>query len=176
MNFMRQIGFTLIELMVTIAILAIVLAIAIPSFGTLQAGTRLTTQVNDLVSVLSYARVEALKRGSRVTVCTSSDGASCTSSGNWDQGWIVFNDDCTTGTVGTVDTGCAEAALKRHVALASGYTLTGVSAIANLVTFTSTGAPQQNGTFSLCSSAASKSVVLSSTGRLSVSETGASCS
>jgi len=173
---MRQAGFTLIELMVTLAVLAIVLAIAMPNFSSLQAGTRLTAQVNDLVSMLSYARLEALKRGSRVTVCKSADGASCTTGGNWEQGWVVFNDNCPTGTVGVIDTACSEAVLKRRMALVTGYTLSGETNIADLVTFTSTGAPQQNGTFSLCSSDASKSVVLSGTGRLSVSDTGASCS
>ena len=178
MNFMKQTGFTLIELMVTLVVLGIVLGIAIPNFRSVQQATRLTAQVNDLVSTLGYARVEALKRGARVTVCKSSDGSTCTTGGSWDQGWIVFNDDCPTGTVGVVDAsgGCTEAALKRHMALPAGYTLKGDTAIANRVTFTSTGAPLQNGMFSVCSSGASKSVQLSGTGRLSVSDTGASCS
>jgi type IV fimbrial biogenesis protein FimT len=159
----RTYGFTLIELMVTLAILAIVLTVAIPNFSSFQASSRLSAQANDLVTVLNYARVEALKRGSRVSVCKSSSGTSCATGGNWEQGWIVVN----------VGDG---AVLKRHMALSTGYTLVGSANIADLVTFTSTGAPLQNGTFSLCSSAASKSVALSSTGRLSVSDTGASCS
>jgi type IV fimbrial biogenesis protein FimT len=173
---MRQTGFTLIELLITVTVLTVMLAIAVPSFSSFQEGSRLTAQANDLVSMLSYARVEALKRGTRVSVCKSSDGASCATSGNWDQGWIVFNDGCTTGTVGVVDTACAETVLKRRMALATGYTLTGETNIASRVTFTSTGAPQQNGTFSLCSAGDDKSVALSGTGRLSVSDTGASCS
>jgi len=85
-------GFTLIELLVTVAMMAIVLALGVPSFTELIKNNRLTTATNELVTALNLARSEAIKRGVRVTVCKSADGSSCTTSGDWAQGWIVFTD------------------------------------------------------------------------------------
>ncbi|MDD4887635.1 MAG: prepilin-type N-terminal cleavage/methylation domain-containing protein [Thiomonas sp.] len=66
-------GFTLIELLVTVAIAALLLALAVPSFNRLMISSRLTTQANNAVNLLSYARAEAVKRG--VNVQVSADGA-----------------------------------------------------------------------------------------------------
>lgn len=88
----KELGFTLIELMVTISIAAILLGLAVPSFQTLMQNNRLATQANDLVSTLNLARSEAVKRGVNVITCKSANGADCTTAGNWGQGWIVFAD------------------------------------------------------------------------------------
>ncbi len=85
-------GFTLIELLMVIAIAAILASIAVPSYQWIMSRTRLSTQANELTTALSLARSEAVKRGVRVTVCKSSSGTGCTTSGNWQQGWIVFVD------------------------------------------------------------------------------------
>ena len=61
-------GFTLLELMVTIAVLAILTTIAIPNFRDLVQNNRVTTQANELVSALTFARTEAVKRGRNVEV------------------------------------------------------------------------------------------------------------
>jgi len=85
-------GFTLVELMVTLAIAAIVMSVAVPSFATFIQNNRQTTNINGLVIALNFARAEATTRQQRVTVCKSADGAACASSGDWSQGWIVFAD------------------------------------------------------------------------------------
>ncbi len=84
-------GFTLVELMVTIAVLAILLAIAIPSFNGLLSAGRLTSTSNELVAALQMARAESIRRNKRAIVCGSSDGADCAASSSW-SGWLVFVD------------------------------------------------------------------------------------
>ena len=98
-------GFTLIEMMITIAILGILLALAAPSFQAMIASSRLTTATNDLMATLAQARSHAIKVGNRTTVCMSADGASCTASGGWQQGWISFVDTTRSGASAAVDTG-----------------------------------------------------------------------
>lgn len=90
----RQAGFTLIELMVTIAVLAIVMAIAIPNFRGLINSNRLTTQANELVATLQYARSEAVRANGRVTVCPTSDGSTCSGS-DWGSVIVMLNRDNT---------------------------------------------------------------------------------
>lgn len=69
-------GFTLVELMVTIFVAAILLAIAVPSFKHVIASSRLTTTANNMVSVLNAARMEAIKRNADVQFCGTVDGGS----------------------------------------------------------------------------------------------------
>lgn len=84
-------GFTLVELMVTVAVLAILVAVAVPSFASISNRNRLSALANDVVSSLQTARMEALRRGQRVVLCRSSDGATCSTGNPWN-GWIVFTD------------------------------------------------------------------------------------
>ncbi|TNF61933.1 MAG: prepilin-type N-terminal cleavage/methylation domain-containing protein, partial [Burkholderiales bacterium] len=72
-----QSGFTLIELMVTITVLAVLLGVGVPSFQATIQGNRITTAANDLVAALQYARSEAVRRGVNVTVCSSNDQSTC---------------------------------------------------------------------------------------------------
>jgi type IV fimbrial biogenesis protein FimT len=90
-NKSTMVGFTLIELMVTIALAAIILTQAVPSFSALVQNNRLISQKNEFISTLNLARSEALKRGTRITVCASTDQATCDTT-DWEQGWIVFSD------------------------------------------------------------------------------------
>jgi len=86
----HQQGLTLLELMVTIAIAGILLTIGVPSFDAVVTRNRISANTNDFITAINLARSEAIKRGSEVGVCKSADGASCTESGDWDQGWIVY--------------------------------------------------------------------------------------
>jgi type IV fimbrial biogenesis protein FimT len=87
-----QKGFTLTEVIVVTAIVAIMLGIAIPSYKYLTTSYRMSAEINNLVGDLQFARGEALKEGNGVTACISSDGANCTGGLNWGVGWIVFSD------------------------------------------------------------------------------------
>lgn len=89
----RQIGFTLIELMLTVAIAAILLTVGVPSFRDLILNNRIVTQTNDLLGALSLARSEAIKRGVRVVMCRST-GSDCAtdSTSVWEAEWIIFPD------------------------------------------------------------------------------------
>ena len=83
-------GFTLIEAMVSIAVMLVLVAIAVPSFKNASLGSQLRSSANDLVASVLLARSEAIKRNAMVTMCMSADGEDCTASGGWEQGWIVM--------------------------------------------------------------------------------------
>ncbi len=94
-------GFTIVELMITVAIAAILLVIGIPNFTEFVANNRIVSTTNELASHLNIARVHAIARNTPVSICASADGTSCGVSTRWDTGWIVFVDN--TGVVGEVD-------------------------------------------------------------------------
>ncbi len=87
----RQTGLTLIELMVTLAVAIVLLAVGMPLFTGLAGSNRATTQANELVAALKLARSEAVNRADLVTVCSSSGGA-CGGAGDWSGGWLVHSD------------------------------------------------------------------------------------
>lgn len=86
-------GFTLIELMMTILVLAVILLLAVPGYRSFVNSNRLTAQANELVSDLSLARSEAGARSRRTQVCIAATATSCATSGNdWAAGRIVWVD------------------------------------------------------------------------------------
>ena len=90
-----QTGFTLTELIVVIAIVAILMGIGVPSYKYVTTANRVSSEVNALLGDMQYARSEAIREGQTVTVCAANaNGTDCAGVGNttWQGGWIVFSD------------------------------------------------------------------------------------
>ena len=83
-------GFTLTELMVTVAIAAILAAIALPSFSNVIRNSRMATATNNFIAAVNLARSEAVKTNRGAAICASADGTSCGT--DWAAGWMVFSD------------------------------------------------------------------------------------
>lgn len=96
MSVQPQHGFTLIELVIALLITAILVTVGIPSYQNIISGNRATAIANELLSAMSLARGEAIKRGMSVSVCSSNkevlDWGSCAASTNWARGYFVFAD------------------------------------------------------------------------------------
>lgn len=86
----RPAGFTLLELLVVLALSAGLFAVAVPAFSGLVQDARLVAAVNRVVHGVHVARHEALQTGADVVLCRSTTGRQCTESGDWNRGFIVF--------------------------------------------------------------------------------------
>lgn len=161
-------GFTLIELMVTVAIIAILAMLAAPSFNEAILSNKLASFANNFVASATLARGEAVKRNATVKMCSSSSGAACATSGGWQQGWIVFNDLDDDGTLDSNET-----LIQRQQALAADYSFTGN---ANSIAFQSVGVGTTAATLKLCRATPTagnqeRDIKVSATGRVSVAKT-----
>lgn len=96
-----QRGATLVELMMTLAVMGVLAGLSMPYLKDMLSNWRITSQTNELLSDLSIARGQAAALATTVTVCASSDGATCT--GTWDQGRIVFTDANADAAISTGD-------------------------------------------------------------------------
>ena len=83
-------GFTIVEIMVVVAMVAIVTAIATPSLRRFIVSSDIRSAVNDWNLALQTARSEAVRRRTSVTVCPSSNGSTCTSTGSYHVGWVLM--------------------------------------------------------------------------------------
>jgi len=165
----RLAGLTLIELSITLAVLAIAVTVAAPSMQQLLHGNRLRTEASRLLDSLNLARSEAVVRNTPVALCPSSraaDGNAC--SGHYADGWIVFSD---TDRDGTFDERTDEL-IRAFAAVPAGYSLTnlaGTRPIEELISYLPDGSSRRNLSFLFCAPRASRvrpwSVVLNSVGR-----------
>jgi type IV fimbrial biogenesis protein FimT len=88
---MRQKGYTLIELMTTLAVAAVLISVAMPSMTSFRQNSQLTGTVNELISIMHLARNTAITTNTRVTLCASRNGNNCETVA-WSDGWIAFVD------------------------------------------------------------------------------------
>ena len=89
----KQTAYTLFELLMTLALAAIILSVGIPSFGSLVADNRLRAQANSLFHAVHLARKESITRRRVVSLCPSNDGENCNPTFDWSAGWIMFVND-----------------------------------------------------------------------------------
>lgn len=171
-----QLGFTFTEIMVTVAILAIVVRIMVPSFTEFIASGRVTSQTNALVNALQLARSEAVRRGAPVCVKRTTD--------NWANGWQVFVEKDNRRVVSasgfcaeeTDATKKAQALIQTHDARVSDFTMASTE-FTSAVRFNALGVSVDKddkmvgGSFQLCrngNEANSRQVSISATGMVSI--------
>lgn len=173
-------GFTLVELMITIAVMAILAALAAPSFNDALLGNKLGSYANNLVASAYTARSEAIKRNAIITLCASTDGATCATTGGWEQGWIVMcntNDNATCNTAGTNTIVMLRQSSTTTGFLVTGLT-TGTSTVIRSVTFQPSGIDATPATLTACRATPNtgkveRVVSISASGRPSVAKTAA---
>jgi type IV fimbrial biogenesis protein FimT len=147
----RARGFTLLELMMVLAVTSVLLVLAVPAYQAIGNSMKLSMTTNALLSHLQLARSEAIKRNARVVLCKSADGKTCSAIGGWDQGWIVFHDANNNGILDST-----ESVIQRIEALPSGWRVAGNQNVSRYVSFVPTGQTAmtsgafQAGTITVC--------------------------
>ena len=169
----RAPGFTLVELLTAMAVMAILAALATPSMARLVDSTRLTSYSNGFLAAMYQARSEAIKRNGPVALCKSANGRGCAVNGGWEQGWIIFHD---TNNNGTADAG--ETIVHHSQALPDGFKLSGNQSVAGYISFTASGRTRlvsgafQAGTLTLCKAGeagiGARQIVINNAGRARV--------
>jgi type IV fimbrial biogenesis protein FimT len=157
-------GFTLVELMIVVAIVGILAAIGAPSFQDMLNQTRASSLANELASSLNLARSEAIKRGAQVSVCKSGNitaaSPTCSTTASWQNGWLIFVDTSTSGTFDGTDT-----PLKVGQPSNSSAVITFNNNSDNYISYLPSGSSPSNGTLSICVGGIKRSIIIISTGR-----------
>lgn len=162
-------GYTLVELLIVLAVAAILLTIAIPSYSFLVNGSRLTVVTNNLITALHLARSEAIKRSMRVTMCKTSSATSaipaCDASASWQQGWLLFVDG---GTAGVIESG--DTLLWVQDSVSADVTIT-TSNFSSYVSYLASGKSQgpnglANGAIRVCVDSSRRDIIINNTGRI----------
>jgi len=161
-------GFTLVEMMITLVVAAILIGLAVPSYFNMVQNNHIVATVNKLSASLNYARLEAIKRGEQVSVCSAASAAldSCGTAAQWGQGWVVFVDENDNNAIDVGDT-----LIRVNEQLPTGVTITTGSAI---VSYDGTGFLTGNPinlTISAggCTGDSGRQMAISASGRLTIS-------
>ncbi len=170
-------GTTLIELLAALAVLALLLTFAVPTYGRWMAEYRQRNQAQALAGALTLARSEAIKHGFRVNVCKSGDGKVCADDGGWTPGWLIHTDDNANGQVDDDDE-----IVRADPAHPDRISIVGNRPVADYVSYTSLGHARlsngalQMGTFTVCSSGLTAlKVILANSGRVRIAKTSEPC-
>ena len=177
-------GFSLIELMVALAVVAVIIAVGLPQASVFFKGNRMVVNANDLLAGLHIARSEAIKRNSRVSICKSTNAGDAaptcaTGAEGWDEGWFVFVEGTDAGNIiGTYSVNDGAILRVNTGAEGGAVTITAEdSDIDKYVSFTSRGIPKlsngsgQSGLFQVCDNrgeASARGVLLNDSGRVRV--------
>lgn len=166
-------GVTLIELMMVLIITAVVLSMAAPTLNETIIRSRITSNTNEVLSYLNYARNEAITRGRQVTMCKSANGTVCaTNAFGWEQGFIIF---VNVPNIPGPDPDSSQVddnniILRVHDKLEGNVTLQGNTFVENSIVYSSNGRVDgiQNGTLSMCDNSGNglkNAIVISNMGR-----------
>lgn len=169
-------GLTLVELLIILAVSAVLLGIGLPSFAGMMREHRLTVFTNELHAAMWLARSEAIRRGRRVTLCTSEDGLQCSLGAGWEAGWIMFPD----ANANARRDGGEALILSRNVAF-TGMVAPGNATLARYLSYVPGGTSRavtgalQMGTIRICNGNRERALIVSAVGRVRV-ERRPSCS
>ena len=159
-------GMSLVELMIVLAVGSLFIVISVPAYFNVVQSNRAVGITNKLVSHLNFARSEAIKRGSSVSLCPSNSAFSgCSGNSNWSNGWLVFIDPNGDGVLASLAD-----RLKVQEPLPTGASITYG---ANSLTFNGDGFFQGNTatinvTAAGCTGNNARTITITGTGRLSV--------
>ncbi len=141
----RAQGFTLLELLFTVAVAAVLLGIAAPNFRNMYIRNALAGHSNDVIGSIAYARSEAIRQSTPISICASSDGATC--SGTWSDGWIIFvNSDG--DEPAAVDDG--ETILKTYSGVGGNYSIGASANLSANITYRRDGSALNTGMMTFC--------------------------
>jgi type IV fimbrial biogenesis protein FimT len=151
LSYSQQKGFTMVELMVTLVVAAVVLTIAIPSFQNMIRSSLLASGAENLTASLNLARAKAIMARRDVRMCPSTDGTSCASGGSWTGGWIIFVDEDGNGSPASTELFQARGAMDSRISLTPPTDFTQSIEFKPTGIVYGNGNPGKNGTFTLCS-------------------------
>lgn len=167
-------GFTLFELMITIAVISLVFSVGVPMMKTFVVSNRLVTQANELIGAMAYARSEAVKRNKTVTICRRKiDSKECggTTAEGWKGGWLIFENKGSNMPIALTDADI----LRIYKPLSGNNYLNGGTKFPNYISYLPNGRSNTNGTFTLCAYDAGsdnqqniRKLIVSNTGRARV--------